>query len=362
MKDRTSASPGPRVSGRSVLVVIPCLNEARHIEGLTLQLLEDAETIDAEIVIADGGSTDGTREIAQRLSQAHPRITFLENKRKIQSAALNQAVELHGRDDAFLIRVDAHCIYPAHYCQTLLQEQAKAGADSVVVSMIAEGETCFQRAVAAAQNTRLGNGGSAHRLVTSGRYADHGHHALMRVSAYRTVGGYDESFSHNEDAELDLRLGSAGFKIWLAGAAPIIYLPRRTPKSLLRQYFNYGMGRAKTLFKHGKRPKLRQSLPLGVAPAVVLAALAPLNPIFALPALAWAGLCLAYGAALGFRAKSFCAAMSGVAAIIMHFGWSAGFIWAASRLWLRRRNTKQSAALPVQGEFLAGQGRDGHPG
>ena len=40
-----------------------------------------------------------------------------------------------------------------------------------------------------------------------GHWADHGHHALMRISAFRAVGGYDESFSHNEDAELDYRLG-----------------------------------------------------------------------------------------------------------------------------------------------------------
>ena len=37
----------------------------------------------------------------------------------------------------------------------------------------------------------------------------------MRIAAFRAVGGYDESFSHNEDAELDYRLRQAGYRIWM---------------------------------------------------------------------------------------------------------------------------------------------------
>ena len=84
-------------------------------------------------------------------------------------------------------------------------------ADSVVVSMNAEGSACLQRAAAAAQNSLLGNGGSSHRIRSDGRWVDHGHHALMTTAAFKAVGGYDEAFSHNEDAELDVRLTKADF-------------------------------------------------------------------------------------------------------------------------------------------------------
>ncbi len=316
----------------SALAVIPCLNEAAHIEGIVRQLLENAQYIDLRIVIADGGSTDGTGEIAQMLATGNSRILFLNNEKKIQSAALNLAVQRCGGDAEFLIRVDAHAHYPARYCESLIEEQMRTGADSVVVSMVAVGQSCFQLAAAAAQNSRLGNGGSAHRRPGEGRFVDHGHHALMRMAAFRCAGGYDETFSHNEDAELDTRLRAAGFRIWLTGTPPISYFPRRTAKTLFSQYLNYGKGRARTLLKHRKWPRLRQILPLAVAPALLLALLSPLQPIFAAPALGWAGLCLFYGFFLGLRERNACAAMSGVAVMIMHCGWSAGFLTQAVKI------------------------------
>jgi succinoglycan biosynthesis protein ExoA len=252
---------------------------------------------------------------------------------------------MHGAGCDFLIRVDAHGDFPAHYCRSLLETQAKTCADSVVVSMVAAGEGCFQRAAAAAQNSRLGNGGSSHRLATEGRWVDHGHHALMRLAAFQQAGGYDESFSHNEDAELDVRLRAAGFRIWLSGDTGLTYFPRATAAALFCQYLNYGRGRARNLLKHRQRPKLRQSLPLGVAPAVGLALLAPLAPILALPALTWAALCLVYGGVLGLRAKDNCVAAAGVAAMVMHFAWSLGFWDAAARYALRKVSGREPAAL-----------------
>ncbi len=329
----TSQTMHPEISQKTaVLAVIPCLNEAAHIEAIARQVLGEADRFPLKLVIADGGSTDGTREIAKALAAADDRVLFLHNEKRIQSAALNLAVQEFGHGSEFLIRVDAHCRYPARYCEILLEEQAATCADSVAVSMAAEGETCFQRAAAAAQNSLLGNGGSAHRRSGSGRFVDHGHHALMRVSAYQAAGGYDETFSHNEDAELDMRLRAAGFRIWLAGMPPIGYFPRRSPRALFRQYLSYGRGRARTLFKHSVRPKLRQSLPLTVAPALLLALLAPIHPIFAAPAAAWASLCVACGLFLGLRDKDACVAISGIAAMIMHFGWSAGFLTEAAKL------------------------------
>ncbi len=323
-----AARGGNRKPG--VLAVIPCLNEAAHIEEIAVKLLKDTDSLDLAIVIADGGSTDGTLEIAGRLTAQHPEIFLLENKERIQSAALNRAVEIYGAKKKFLIRVDGHCRYPDTYCRRLVEIQQETGADSVVVSMTAEGRTCFQRAVAAAQNSRLGNGGSAHRNTGNGRFIDHGHHALMLVSTFRSAGGYDESFAHNEDAELDSRLIKAQHRIWLTRAMSITYFPRSTATALFRQYFNYGRGRSKTLMKHRKWPRIRQSLPLAVSPALVLALFSPLQPLLAIPALSWAFLCIAYGMLLGVRSRDACSGMSGIAAMIMHFGWSLGFLTGAA--------------------------------
>lgn len=308
------------------LVIIPCLNEAKNIEPLVNYLIAESLTTPMDIVIADGGSTDGTVAIAQLLSESHSNVHYLHNPKRIQSAAINLAVETFGAGHTYLIRIDAHAHYPAGFCAALLADATRLGADSVVVSMNTIGKSGFQVAVAAAQNSKLGNGGSAHRNASGeGKWVDHGHHALMRIAAFQAVGGYDESFSHNEDAELDTRLAQAGSRIWLTGATTMDYYPRATPIALFKQYRNYGEGRVRTVLKHKLKLKIRQLLPVAVAPAAVMALAYPLIPMAAFPLLAWAGLCLAYGALIGWKARNPLLALSGVAALLMHSGWSLGF-------------------------------------
>jgi succinoglycan biosynthesis protein ExoA len=314
-----------RSSTTPVLVIIPCLNEEKHIERVVTDLLAEADRVDLSIIVADGGSTDRTRAIIQRLADSDHRIVPMDNFQCIQAAAVNAAVRKYGNGAEFLIRVDAHASYPDRYCEQLLNVRARTRADSVVVTMRTEGHTCFERAAAAAQNSALGNGGSAHRSETAGRWVDHGHHALMTIEAFRAVGGYDESFSHNEDAELDVRLKTKGFHIYLTGEPYITYYPRGSAIALFRQYFNIGHGRARNFLKHRKNTKLRHLVLAGVAPAICLYLLTPVSSIFALPALGWALMCLGYGVILGIRFRDACAAAAGIAAMAMQAGWSFGF-------------------------------------
>jgi succinoglycan biosynthesis protein ExoA len=143
------------------LVVIPCLNEARHIEALLRKLADNRGNHDMLIVVADGGSTDGTREIVTRMTGEITDLVMLDNRQRIQSAAINLAVKLLGEGRDFLIRIDAHGDYPEDYCQVLLQEAVDTGTDAVVVGMKTVGHGLFQKATAVAQNSKLGNGGSS---------------------------------------------------------------------------------------------------------------------------------------------------------------------------------------------------------
>jgi len=307
------------------LVVIPCFNEARHIEGVVAKIAAEAERINLRVVVADAGSTDGTRDIVQQLSRQNNLIVLMDNPKRIQSVGVNDAVRAYGAAAKFLIRVDAHASYPDHYCEQLLKVQTQTRADSVVVSMYTEGRTCFERAAAAAQNSILGNGGSAHRNNTQGSWVDHGHHALMTIDAFKAIGGYDETFSHNEDAELDNRLTDNGSRIYLTGEVQVTYYPRGSMTGLFRQYFYIGHGRARNFLKHRKNAKLRHLVLAAVAPALCLLVLTPLAGIFAVPALAWASLSIGYGIVLGARLHDACAAAAGVAAMAMQAGWSFGF-------------------------------------
>jgi len=309
-----------------VLVVIPCLNEEQYVEQVLTSLATEGDRINLNIVVADGGSTDQTRTLVRRLAQLHPRIALMDNPKRIQAAAMNDAVRQYGADARFIIRVDAHATYPDRYCAKLLAVRARTNADSVVVSMHAAGSACLQRAAAAAQNSVLGNGGSAHRNRSEGRWVDHGQHALMTTAAFTTIGGYDEAFSHNEDAELDVRLTKNGFRIYLIGEVQVTYYPRESVAGLFWQYFNIGRGRARNFLKHRRNAKARHLILAAVAPVICIAALLPLTPIFALPVLLWIVICLGYGLVLGFHLRDRCASAAGLAAMITQAGWSFGFL------------------------------------
>ncbi len=312
---------------RRVLTVIPCLNEAEHIGPLLACLLRDAAN--SRIVVADGGSTDGTLAIVESIAAGEPRVVLLDNPDRIQSAGINRAVARFGSEATWLARVDAHALYPEDYVSRLLAVAEAQEVDAVVVGMVTRAPNgmarSFAQGVAAAQNSRLGTGGAAHRTGAAAGLVEHGHHALMRIEAFTAVGGYCEAMPCNEDAELDLRMTGQGRRIWLAPDVPVTYFPRGTARGLFRQYLRYGEGRATTVRRHRRSLKLRQALPLGIAPACLLALAAPFAPVLALPALSWALLCQGWGLALAVKQRRADVAWAGTAAMIMHFAWSAGY-------------------------------------
>ncbi|MBV9509424.1 MAG: glycosyltransferase, partial [Caulobacteraceae bacterium] len=220
-----------------ITVIIPTLNEAEHIGGLLQQLLDSDCGQIADILVADGGSRDGTRAIVADFSKIDPRVRLVENPRQIQSAGINAAAALADPRSEVFVRLDAHAGYPAGYVNALAAALRQTGADSVVVRLRSRASGCFQRAAAAAGNSKLGTGGSQHRIGGKSRWIDHGHHAAFRRAAFAGVGGYDERFRANEDAELDFRLREAGSRIWFASEFEVDYYPRRTARALARQYY-----------------------------------------------------------------------------------------------------------------------------
>lgn len=325
----------------SPLFVVPCLNEARHILSILMWLIRVQERLGGRVVVVDGGSSDGSQSLVATLTAENECLHLMHNPDRVQSAAVNHAVEAFGEISTHLIRVDAHATYPEDYCDVLLAEAERVGAASVVVSMNAVGKDVVQRSIAAAQNAPVGNGGSRHRLKAVGSFVEHGHHALMDLDAFRAVGGYDSSFSHNEDAELDHRLLQAGYKIWLTGDTQVTYFPRETLQALARQYFNFGAGRSRNIMKHRSRPNGRQIKVISVLPLVTLAALSPVSPFFALPAIAWVSYCLTMALERAWASRDITLLLVAPMAMTMHLAWSTGFWWQTRNM--RQHMTQRPA-------------------
>lgn len=312
-----------------VLVAIPTLNEAGRITAVLDQLRRGVPQDRAtRFLVLDGGSTDGTQGLVLALAQSDARIELVTNPARIQSAAINMAARLAGPQERFLIRADAHTDYPPGFVASLVREFSRKRVYSIVVPMDSAGQSCFARAVSWISDTKVGSGGSAHRGGGNSGFIDHGHHAAWTIDCFRESGGYDESFSHNEDAELDCRITRLGMGVWLAADIRLTYHVRASMAALFRQYRNYGRGRSRTMRRHPGSAKLRQ---LALPTAVCVLLLAMLAGLLAMPAALI--LPAAYGAVLALtsvklavRHRSLCGLMAGLAAATMHLAWTIGFI------------------------------------
>lgn len=309
-------------------IAVPVLNESAYVVPCLESLRTQWPAGRFEVLVLDGGSTDDTRAKVQALQPGFPGLRLVDNPRRLQSAAVNLAARIAAPESTILVRADAHALYPPDFLRRVVTAlQGQEGATSVVVPMITVGHAGMQRAIAAAQNSRFGNGGSAHRTGGRSRWVDHGHHAAFDRAFFLAIGGYDETFTHNEDAELDQRAHAAGGKVWMCADAAVTYFPRRDLVSLGRQYTRHGAGRARTILKHRLRPKVRQMAPvaalLGNSAAVVAAPLLPAALL--IPAL-YAALCLGWGARSALRERDPWLLAAGPAAMTMHHAWAVGFL------------------------------------
>lgn len=308
-------------------VIIPTLNEAAHIDGLLAHLLAEPPEVVGEILVADGGSTDGTREAVTRIAGRSARVRLIDNPDRLQSAGINRAVAASDPRLPVLVRIDAHAGYPDGFVARLLATLEAQDADTVVVRLDTVGTSCFQRAAAAAQNSRVGTGGSAHRMGRRSGFVDHGHHAAFRRAVFEAAGGYDTGFEANEDAELDARIRARGGRIWLDADNAVTYYPRATLRGLVRQYYRYGSGRARTALKHGERLRARQMLPPAVVAALAVSlAGAPFAPVLLAVPAAYAAALGVSAVALAVHARSACVLLAAPALAAMHIAWGCGFL------------------------------------
>lgn len=316
-------------------IIVPARNEERCIAAVLLSLLPTRFWPFAwHLTVVDGDSRDSTVAITRSLDPDH--VSVISNPMILQSAGVNMVAKSLPTGVDVVVRADAHCLYPPDFVVTVTETLDRTGADSVVVSMISKSQrgTVFGRATAAAQNGRIGNGGSAHRNGGRSGFVDHGHHAAFRREVFVALGGYDETFSHNEDAEFDVRMARAGRRVYLDGSAPIVYLVRETPVALALQYFNHGSGRARTVLKH-RVIRLRQVAPAAVTALNAMSVLASFfNPVFlVIPAMYVAG-CIGLGASN--QSSRGAERLAGIPAMIMHHAWGAGFLSAMFRALLLR--------------------------
>lgn len=312
-----------------VSVLTPVLDEVRHlpavVAGMRAQQVDGA----VELLLIDGGSTDGSRELLSRYAAEDPRIRLLHNAARRTPQALN--IGLAEARGTFVARMDAHTHYPPTYLQDGVDRLRRGDVASVSGPQLAVGEGCWSRRVALALNTPLGVGGASFRRLAAGeREVDSGFTGLWRRDLLERHGGWDEQWLNDQDTELAARLRAEGGRIVCVPAMAASYVARDDLVALAKQYWRYGAYRVRTSHRHPSTLRASQLLPPGLLVAAVAAAVAP--RALARPArVALSAYGLALAAAAG-RATGTAPARDAVALpavyAAMHLSYGAGFVAA----------------------------------
>ena len=303
----TDGDPGHLVS-----IVVPCRNERDHVGAFAASALGQALPAGwrLEIVIADGGSDDGTAEALAALAAADPRLRVVANPGRIVSAGLNAALAAtHG---SVVVRMDVHTTYAIDYVAECLATLARTGADNVGGPWRAEatpGGGAMQAAIAAAFQSRWVAGGALSRRLDHDGQVDTVYLGAWPRATFDRFGGFDEALVRNQDDEHNLRIVRGGGRIWQSPRIRSAYRPRARLAQVFRQYRQYGYWKPFVMKKLGQPASIRHVVPalfvVALALAVVLAvagmAAASMSAGHAtVAATLWplAALLTAYGAAL----------------------------------------------------------------
>ncbi len=244
-----------------VSIVIPCRNEKNYINQ-TINSLIFQKNINGgiEIIVIDGMSDDGTREIIKDLSTKDKRIKILDNTKKITPVALNLGIK--NANGAFICIMGAHSNYDENYIANCLSLFNQNPAVSCVGGpILSKGKNNFAKAAAIAMSSYIGVGNAKHRFPDYEGYAEMACFPMFKKSVFDEIGYYDETLVKNQDDEFCFRLRRNGGKIYISPLIKAEYFVRDKPSTLFKQYFNYGVWRIAVLKKHKIPIALRQYIP-----------------------------------------------------------------------------------------------------
>jgi glycosyltransferase involved in cell wall biosynthesis len=316
-----------------ISVVVPCRNEKGHIEACLDSILRQQLHVgDLEVIVADGMSDDGTREILMRMAEQDSRLRIVDNTSRTTPSGFNAGIR--AARGQYIGILGAHTQYASDYvrtCVKLLEEHPEVCCTGGPI--VSKGRSSFGKAVAIVMSHPVGVGNARHRFPDYEGHAEGACFPMFRREVFEKIGCYDENLLRNQDDEFNYRLARSGEKVFISPRARCTYFVRETPSQLFRQYFQYGFWRVAVLRKHSLPASLRQV----VAPVFLFLML--FLGILGLSLPGWwrltAGVIpLVYGATLfvvgakqGAKAGWRVAVLFPLAATIMHVAYATGFVW-----------------------------------
>jgi glycosyltransferase involved in cell wall biosynthesis len=233
-----------------VSIVIPVYNDRRGLERALKSIFEQDkfDELVTEVLVCDGGSSDGTVELIEELAARDARVRLVPNPHKTVPYAMNVAIEAMRAD--FLLRVDTHATLAPDYLKASVKLFDRTDADVVGGAMRPYGASLRGSAVAWAMTNLIGSGGSAHHYADREGPSDTVYLGVFRREAFDRYGRFDTTFTRNQDDEFTARVIEGGGLVYLSPSLKSSYRTRDSIRQLAVQYFSYGLFKPAVLRKH----------------------------------------------------------------------------------------------------------------
>lgn len=237
-----SKSSLPKVS-----VIVCSYNGANTLEEC-LDSLARIDYPDYEVVLVDDGSTDNTREIAERCERRMPQLRYVHQENRGLSAARNVGAELAKGE--IVAYTDSDCVADPHWLYRLVVGMQDLKVEAIGGPNIPPAaDNWVGKCVAASP------GGPSHVMLDD-RYSEHvpGCNMAFRRQTLLDLGGFDPQFRQaGDDVDVCWRFLDAGLKIGFAAGAFVWHHRRHSLRGFYTQQRGYGRSEAMLQFKHPNR-------------------------------------------------------------------------------------------------------------
>ena len=261
-----------------VSVGVVAYNEEQYL----LCLLEDIASQDfphnkIELILIDGASSDGTKQIMKDFSVSAVasdffRVVLLDNPKKILPAGCNVMLENFTGD--CIVRIDAHARLPKDFISqnvAVLDEGEYVSAGPRPT--IAEPKTAASTMLLMAEDSAFGSSVADYRFSSKKEYVSSAFHAMFRRCAVEAVGLYNEALSRTEDNDYFYRLGKEGYRIRFDGRIQSKQIARSTYKRMMKQKYGNGFWIGRTMYVQPKCFKIYHFAPFAFVIGIALLAL-----------------------------------------------------------------------------------------
>lgn len=318
-------------------VIIPVYNRPDEVDELLQSLLPQTFR-DYEVIVVEDGSSVPCEEVVKKYADVLP-VRYFTKPNSGPGQTRNFGAERAQGD--YLLILDSDVLLPTDYLSILSQYLSTTPVDAFGGPDRAhESFTDMQKAINYGMTSFFTTGGIRGGKKKLDKFFPRSFNMGIRREVYQALGGF-RAMRFGEDVDFSYRIVESGYTTALIPEA-FVYHKRRTDlKKFFRQVHNSGIARVNLSILHPGTLKLVHLLPaaftVGVAVLLVLGVFLP-----------WAWMLLAAYSLLIFvdswrlNGSFEIGVMSVAAAFVQLIGYGSGFIGAAWRRWVLKKENKDA--------------------